>query len=99
MRNKLEEIEAAAAAPSMRLRNGEASSDSRLDKSLADMLNGNQHDWLIDEADLEIAVDDQGRAVQLGKGSFGTVGLHHHGTLARGFKQMPSSVLARSRDV
>ncbi len=69
-----QEMEADAPA-SVRVapRNSSASDDSK--PSLQALLSDSKQDWLIDEKDLEIAVDEKGKAIKLGSGAFGTVRL------------------------
>jgi len=67
--------ELAAAAPaSIRNLPRKAQASSQESKaSLQQMLSDSKQDWLIDEGDLEIAVDARGRPIKLGSGAFGTV--------------------------
>ena len=57
-------------------RNTSSSEDSK--PSLQALLSDSKQDWLIDEKDLEIAVDENGKAIKLGSGAFGTVRHHSH---------------------
>lgn len=65
------EMEAEAPASVRVPRTSTASDDSK--PSLQALLSDSKQDWLIDEKDLEIAVDERGKAIKLGSGAFGTV--------------------------
>ena len=65
------EMEADAPASVRVPRNSGTSDDSK--PSLQALLSDSKQDWLIDEEDLEIAVDEKGKAIKLGSGAFGTV--------------------------
>lgn len=67
-----QEIEAAAEG-SIRIAANTTSRDSEnAQASLSALLSDSNNDWLIDEKDLEILVDEHGRPIKLGSGSFGT---------------------------
>lgn len=67
-----QEIEAAAGG-SVRIADNAAAASGDSQQSLTALLSDSKNDWLIDEKDLEIAVDERGRPIKLGSGSFGTV--------------------------
>lgn len=62
-------------------RNTTSSDDSK--PSLQALLSDSKQDWLISEKDLEIAVDERGKAIKLGSGAFGTVSSTPSTPLAR----------------
>lgn len=72
---EVREVMEAGAEGSVRIGADHGDSSETSQQSLSVLLSESKADWLIQEQDLEIDIDERGRPIKLGSGSFGTVRL------------------------